>query len=275
MAGNRACYRYGQEGHIVVNCMARNVEAQPNPPKVVEQTEQPTPSRAQARAYASTSKDTGKSDVVVTGTLSILGHFAFTLFDSGSTHSFISMPFVVQTGFKLGPLLHEMYVSTPSGVDLVARDRVKNDQVIIGNQTLSVDLMVVSMTDFDVILGIDWLVENRASIDFRKKEVKFSPSAGHAFKFKGTSIGITPKVVSMLKAKRLVQQGRWAILACAVGVRGKEKTLENVSIVNKFPDVFSDNLPGIPPSRAVDFVIEPSRELSLFPKHPIAWRQQS
>ena len=48
-----------------------------------------------------------------------------------------------------------MSVSTPLRVDLVSRDRVKDDQVIIGNQTLSVDLMVVNMMDFDVILGMD------------------------------------------------------------------------------------------------------------------------
>ena len=51
-----------------------------------------------------------------------------------------------------------------------------------------------------------------------------------------------------MKANRLVQQGGWAILACVVDVREKEKTLENVPIVNEFQDVFSDDLPGIPPS---------------------------
>ena len=53
------------------------------------------------------------------------------------------------------------------------------------------------------------------------------------------------------------------ILACAVDVRGKEKTLENVSIVNEFLDVYPDDLPGIPPSRAVDFIIE--LELGTWP----------
>ena len=81
-------------------------------------------------------------------TLSILGHFAFTLLDSCSTHSFMSMSFVVQAVFKLEPLLHEISVSTPLGVDLVARDRVKNGQAITGNQTLNVDLMVVNMTSY-------------------------------------------------------------------------------------------------------------------------------
>ena len=89
-----------------------------------------------------------------------------------------------------------------------------------------------------------------------QKKVIFSPSVGPSFKFTGTNVEATPKVVSMMKAKRLVQQGGWTILACAVDVRGKEKTLENMSIVNEFPNVYSDDLPGIPPSRAVDFIIE-------------------
>ena len=130
-----------------------------------------------------------------------------------------------------------MFVSTHSGIDLVARDRVENGQVTIGNQTLSIDLMVVNMTDFNVLLVMDWLTKNRASIDGHKKEVKFSPLTGPTFKFKGTSIEITPNVVSMKKAKRLVQHGGWTILACDVDVRGKKKTLENVPIVNEFPAV--------------------------------------
>ena len=40
-------------------------------------------------------------------------------------------------------------------VDLVTKDRIMNGQAIVANQTLSVDLIVVRMTDFDVILGID------------------------------------------------------------------------------------------------------------------------
>ena len=159
-------------------------------------------------------------------------------------------------GFKLEPLLHVLLTSTRARVDLVGRDRIKNGQVIVANQTLSVDLIVVNMTDFDVILGMDWLVENRASIDYCKKEVVFSPLAGPSFKFKSTSFGTTPKLILMMKQRKLVQQGGWAIIACVVDVREKEKTLDNVPVVNEFLDVFPEDLPRIPPSRAVDFAIE-------------------
>ena len=48
------------------------------------------------RAYASTSKNIGNLDVVVTDTLFVLGHLVLTLIDSESTHLFVSVAFVSQ-----------------------------------------------------------------------------------------------------------------------------------------------------------------------------------
>lgn len=60
-----------------------------------------------------------------------------------------------ETGFELEPLLYVWSASCPERVDVVTKDRVKNDQAIVADQTLSVVLIVVKMTDFDVILGMD------------------------------------------------------------------------------------------------------------------------
>ena len=67
----------------------------------------------------------------------------------------------------------------------------------MGNKSLSVDLIVVKMTDFDVILGM-----NHASIDCHKNEVVFLPPEEPSFKFKGIRTESIPKVVSMMKAER-------------------------------------------------------------------------
>ena len=77
--------------------------------------------------------------------------------------------------------------------------------------------------------------------------------------------GTTSNVVSMMKAKRLVQQEGWIILACLIDVRGKEKTLHTV-LVNEFPDIFPKDLPGISPSQAVDFDIELEPRTGLISK---------
>ena len=85
------------------------------------------------------------------------------------------MSFVSEAGFVVEPLMLVLSVGTPAGVDLVTKNRVKDGKVVIAGRTINIDLKVVDMTDFDVILGMDWLAENFASIDCHKKAVVFTP----------------------------------------------------------------------------------------------------
>ena len=89
--------------------------------------------------------------------------------------------------------MHVLSVGTPTRVDLVTENGVKDGQVVIAGRTLKVDLKVVDMVDFDVILGMDKLAENFANIDCHKKEVVFTPPNELIFKFKETFIGTTQK----------------------------------------------------------------------------------
>ena len=54
-------------------------------------------------------------------------------------------------------------IDTPAGANLVTENRVKDGQVVVAVRTIKVDLKVVDMTDFDIILGMDWLAKNFAS----------------------------------------------------------------------------------------------------------------
>src|SRR5262249_16886968 len=64
-------------------------------------------------------------------------------------------------------------------------------------------------------------------------------------------------LISCLKAHRMLSSGCEAFLASVV-VSDKEshRTVADVEVVRDFPDVFSDDLPGLPPSREIDFCIE-------------------
>ena len=55
-------------------------------------------------------------------------------------------------------------VSTPSGEVMLSREKIKACQVEIANHVLDVTLLVLDMRDFVVILGMDWLSANHASI---------------------------------------------------------------------------------------------------------------
>ncbi|KAL0540965.1 hypothetical protein IC582_020991 [Cucumis melo] len=208
------------------------------------------------RVFATTRQEAERAGTVVTGTLPILGHYAFVLFDSRSSHSFISSVFVQHVGLEVEPLGSVLSVSTPSGEFLLSKEQIKACRVEIANHMLDVTLLVLDMQDFDVILGMDWLSANHANIDCFGKEVVFNPRSGASFKFRGAGMVCIPKVISAMKASKLLSHGTWGILASVVDIREPEVSLSSEPVVREYPDVFPDELPGLPPPREVDFAIE-------------------
>ena len=63
-------------------------------------------------------------------------------------------------------------------------------------------------------------------------------------------------VISALKAKRLLHKGCEAYLAHVIDTSTLGVTLESVSIVREFSDVFLENLPRLPPDRELEFGID-------------------
>ena len=114
--------------------------------------------------------------------------------------------------------------------------------------------IVLNMRDFDVILGMDWLATNYVSIDCFRKEVKSSPPMEASFKFRGAGTIVLPKIISAMKANKLLKQGNWCILASVVNIReldaafSSEPELNKVTIKNKYPlpriDDLFDQLQG-------------------------------
>ncbi|TYK29012.1 reverse transcriptase [Cucumis melo var. makuwa] len=246
LAGSVVCFRCRQLGHTADACSQKPFETTPHQPSASQQ----------GRVFATTRQEAERAGTVVTGTLPILGHYAFVLFDSGSSHSFISSVFVQHVGLEVEPLGNVLSVSTPSGEVLLSKEKIKACQVEIANHELDVTLLVLDMQNFDVILGMDWLSANHASIDCFGKEVVFNPPSGPSFKFRGAGMVCVPKVISAMKASKLLSQGTWGILASVVDIREPEVSLSSEPVVREYPDVFPNELPGLPPPREVDFPIE-------------------
>ena len=157
---------------------------------------------------------------------------------------------------EVEPLDYVLSVSTPSGEIMLSKEKIKACEIEIAGRVLDVTLLVLDMRDFDVILGMDWLATNHASIDCSRKEVVFSPPTASSFKFKGVGTVVLPKVISAMKASKLLNQGTWSILASVVDTREGETSLTSEPVVREYPDVFPKDLPGLPPHREVDFAIE-------------------
>ena len=63
-------------------------------------------------------------------------------------------------------------------------------------------------------------------------------------------------VISVLTTNRLIRKGCEAFLACAISSEGSGTSLADIPVVCWFPDVFPEELPGLPPSREMEFSIE-------------------
>ncbi|KAL0539365.1 hypothetical protein IC582_023576 [Cucumis melo] len=232
LLGSGVYFRCRQPGHTADTCPQKPFETTPHQPSASQQ----------GRVFATTRQEAERAGTVVTGTLPILRHYAFVLFDSGSSYSFISFVFVQHVGLEVEPLGSVLSVSTPSGKVLLSKEKIKACRVEIANHVLDVTLLVLDMQDFDVILGMDWLSANHASIDCFGKEVIFNPPSGPSFKFRGAGIVCLPKVISAMKASNYSFRS--------------EVSLSSEPVVREYPDVFPDELPGLLPLKEIDFAIE-------------------
>ncbi|XP_075670170.1 uncharacterized protein LOC142639930 [Castanea sativa] len=163
--------------------------------------------KAQGRVFALTLHDVQALDTVVVGILPLFSNFAKTLFDSESTHFFISTRYAKLCDKKPGLMDYDLSVAIPMGDSLVCNFMLKSCVIQIENREMLADLILMDMYDYDVILRMDWLATYHASVDCFRKEVVFQPIGEPEFQFKGSRIHALPRVISALRAQRLLRKG--------------------------------------------------------------------
>ena len=108
------------------------------------------------------------------------------MIDSGATYSFITSRLynklegnrqIFSTLFITITLTRDAYQSTTW---------YKYVPIKVQDYVMYTNLIVIDMTDYDVILGMDWLSTHHAVIDCRKKRVRFQPLKAKSFEFQGT-----------------------------------------------------------------------------------------
>ena len=100
------------------------------------------------------------------------------LFDSGASHSFISHAFMTRLQLVAQPLDTPLSVSTPLGEVSLLESVCRRCTVSLDESEFIVDLIVLHMSEFDVILDMDWLSSYHISIDYFTKTVKLRASDG-------------------------------------------------------------------------------------------------
>ncbi|GJW20671.1 putative reverse transcriptase domain-containing protein [Tanacetum coccineum] len=126
--------------------------------------------------------------------------------------------------------------------------------------------MPVEMGSFDVIIGMDWLAKYHA-VSFVMRNLYRVSLETKTFNFPGdgSNTGYESRLTS-ISAPRHTKTQKYLLEGCPIFLaqvtmkkaedKSKEKQLEEVPIVQDFPEVFPEDLPGIPPTRQVEFQID-------------------
>jgi hypothetical protein len=191
----------------------------------------PTPRTGHANY--TTVEEVPMGEEVLAGTFFLNEHPVIILFDSRASYDFISSTCAKKAMLSMVAVEAQYVISTPRGqvnVDQIVR---KAPLEFVG-RVFSTDLIILKGQGLDVILGKSWMKLHRVVLDIAGRLVHLdSPMYG--------KIILHLLVVSRIKAS----------LHPVV-----ELKLEDIHIVQKFLDVFPDDLPGMPPERAIKFKIE-------------------
>ncbi|GJZ52147.1 putative reverse transcriptase domain-containing protein [Tanacetum coccineum] len=217
---NVTCFGCGEKGHFKDRCpRARN-----------QQNE-----GAHGRAYV-VIENPQQNPNVVTGTFLLNDHYACILFDSGAEKSFVSSAFTPFINIAPATLNTSYEVELADGKVVSTNTILRSCTLVLCNHVFKIDLLPTRLGSFDVIIGMDWLAYHRALIDCYEKIVRIPLLNGKILKVQGE------------RPEKDLRS-----LAC---IKADEKKLDDIRVVRDFPEVFPDDLLGLPLVREIEFRID-------------------
>jgi hypothetical protein len=122
-------------------------------------------------------------------------------------------------------------VSSPGG-EMESRQVCPKVNISIRGVDFLANLIILESKGIDIILGMDWLTKYKGVIGCATKTVQLTHTDGTKVEFQATT-------ESAINASL-----------------NKTNAVEDSRVVSEFPDVFPEDLPGMPPDREIEFAIE-------------------
>ncbi|XP_022019554.1 uncharacterized protein LOC110919591 [Helianthus annuus] len=226
LLGKKGCYKCGEEGHTSYKC--------PNNPKTCFNCFQKGHIKSKCPKLQQGSKKEGKNEE----SSKAKGRMFQITSEEAKSH-----PNVVSE------------VEITDSKNYVLHEICRNCKFTIEDEEFDIDLIPMVLGEFEMIVGMDWMARHRVEINCENKVMLVQSLSGRQPSIQGER-NVETKLCTLVQAIIYVLNGSRAYLAYAVDARQSLPKLEDVEIVNKFPDVFPEELPGLPPKREIEFRIE-------------------
>jgi hypothetical protein len=170
---------------------------------------------------------------MVLGMFLTKSHPATVLFNSGASDSLKASKFVAKHNLPITIMKYTMIVSSAAG-EMKSKHICPAISIAIRGVDFLLNLIIIDSQGIDIILGMDWLRKYDRVILCAKRAIHLTQEDGTTVEFMA------------------------AILANQISVLNQVKGtyLEAIRIVQEFPSVFPEELPGMPPHRDIEFIIE-------------------
>ena len=200
-------------------------------------------SGVQGRVYAITPPIESTDQPIIQGTFLLSRLWARVLFDSGASHSFIVASVVIELGLEVETLEEPMYVSSPLGIRARIGMICRGFELEISRILLTVDLRIMDMSEFNIILGMDWLTAYSVVMDCERRRVTAYTQDDTRVVFQGDKHDILPQTVYESRC-----QGQLAGWLASLTLEDEVRPdLDLPRVVCEYENVFPNELPGLPP----------------------------
>ncbi|KAI3827799.1 hypothetical protein L1987_01883 [Smallanthus sonchifolius] len=175
---------------------------------------------------------------------------------SRADKSFVSLNFEPLLGKTRSKLEKTFTVEVADGNSITIDSIVHDCSLELNGHTFPVNLIPMPLGSFDVIIGMDWLSKNHAEVMCFEKYIRIPLPSGDILKVFGEKPCKGLKLMSCIATQKYLRIKCMVFLAHVIQKEDKERRIEDIPIIREFPEVFPDDLPGLPPVREVKFRID-------------------